>query len=338
MKVLVTGGAGYIGSHTVLELLKLGHEVIVVDDLSNASKESILRVEKLTNRKVKFYEGSILDSHVLQTIFIRNKFSAVIHFAGFKAVGESVKEPLKYYQNNLVGTIALIDAMLSYGVQNLIFSSSATVYGSTSVPPYKENAKLGQPSSPYGQTKIMTEQILQDVVKSNSHFNVVNLRYFNPIGADKSGEIGEDPKGVPNNLMPYISQVASGKLEKLAIFGNDYKTEDGTCERDYVHVTDLAIGHVKALMWLDTQEKGVCEVFNLGTGKPSSVLQMVNHFQQYTKQKIPFEIVDKRHGDLASFWADVNKANQILDWSATKSLKNMVEDTWHWQQTNPNGF
>jgi UDP-glucose 4-epimerase len=338
MKVLVTGGAGYIGSHTVLELLKLDHEVIVIDDLSNSSKESILRVERLANRKVKFYQGSILDKDLLRSIFVRNTFTAVIHFAGYKAVGESVKEPLHYYHNNITGTVSLVQAMLNYRVNNLIFSSSATVYGSTSVPPYNECSEVGKPSSPYGQTKLMIEQILQDVVTSNPQLKVANLRYFNPIGADKSGEIGEDPKGIPNNLMPYISQVASGKLDKLSIFGNDYETEDGTCKRDYVHVTDLAIGHIKALMWLENQKTAVCEVFNLGTGVPSSVLEIVDGFQMYTKQKIPFEIVEKRPGDLSAFWADVSKAKNKLHWSAQKSLKNMMEDTWQWQQMNPNGF
>jgi len=338
MKVLVTGGAGYIGSHTVLELLKLDHEVIVIDDLSNSSKESILRVEKLTDRKVKFYEGSILDQDLLRTVFVRNTFTTVIHFAGLKAVGESIKDPLSYYYNNIIGTISLVEAMLKYRVHNLIFSSSATVYGSASVPPYNENSELAQPASPYGQTKLMIEQILQDVVRSNSDFKVASLRYFNPIGADKSGEIGEDPKGIHNNLMPFISQVASGKLEKLSIYGNDYKTNDGTCERDYVHVTDLANGHINALDWVEKQKLGLFEVFNLGTGNPSSVLQMVNSFQQYTKKNIPFEVVAKRPGDLAAFWADVDKAERELNWSAQKSLKNMMEDTWHWQKKNPNGF
>jgi len=338
MKVLVTGGAGYIGSHTVLELLKLDHEVIVIDDLSNSSKESILRVEKLTDRKVKFYEGSILDQDLLRTVFVRNTFTTVIHFAGLKAVGESIKDPLSYYYNNIIGTISLVEAMLKYRVHNLIFSSSATVYGSASVPPYNENSELAQPASPYGQTKLMIEQILQDVVRSNSDFKVASLRYFNPIGADKSGEIGEDPKGIPNNLMPFISQVASGKLEKLSIYGNDYKTNDGTCERDYVHVTDLANGHINALDWVEKQKLGLFEVFNLGTGNPSSVLQILNSFQQCTKKNIPFEVVAKRPGDLAAFWADVDKAERELNWSAQKSLKNMMEDTWHWQKNNPNGF
>jgi len=338
MKVLVTGGAGYIGSHTVLELLKLDHEVIVIDDLSNSSKESILRVEKLTDRKVKFYEGSILDQDLLRTVFVRNTFTTVIHFAGLKAVGESIKDPLSYYYNNIIGTISLVEAMLKYRVHNLIFSSSATVYGSASVPPYNENSELGQPASPYGQTKLIIEQILQDVVRSNSDFKVASLRYFNPIGADKSGEIGEDPKGIPNNLMPFISQVASGKLEKLSIYGNDYKTNDGTCERDYVHVTDLANGHINALDWVEKQKLGLFEVFNLGTGNPSSVLQILNSFQQCTKKNIPFEVVAKRPGDLAAFWADVDKAERELNWSAQKSLKNMMEDTWHWQKKNPNGF
>ncbi|MCO4798449.1 MAG: UDP-glucose 4-epimerase GalE [Colwelliaceae bacterium] len=338
MKVLVTGGAGYIGSHTVLELLRLEHEVTVIDDLSNSSIESIRRVEKLSARKVKFYQGNILDKNLLRTVFGRNTFTTVIHFAGYKAVGESIKEPLSYYHNNITGTISLVEEMLKYRVHNLIFSSSATVYGSASVPPYNENSELGQPTSPYGQTKLIIEQVLQDVVSSNSDFKVSSLRYFNPIGADESGEIGEDPKGIPNNLMPFISQVASGKLDKLSIFGSDYKTEDGTCERDYVHVTDLANGHVNALNWIEKQKLSVFEVFNLGTGKPSSVLQMVNSFQQHTKQRIPFEIVDKRPGDLAAFWADVNKAERDLNWSAKKSLRNMMEDTWNWQKNNPNGY
>lgn len=338
MKVLVTGGAGYIGSHTVLELLKLDHEVIVIDDLSNSSKESLQRVEKISDRKIRFYQGSILDKDLLRSVFVRNTFTSVIHFAGLKAVGESVKKPLDYYHNNISGTVSLVEAMLKYRVHNLVFSSSATVYGDSSVPPYNEDSELGLPSSPYGQTKLMIEQILQDVAVSNNDFKVANLRYFNPIGADESGQIGEAPYGTPNNLMPYLAQVATGARTKLSIFGNDYATDDGTCERDYVHVTDLAVGHIKALLWLDKQKQGVCDVFNLGTGKPYSVLQLVKLFEEYTKQKIPFDIVERRDGDLAAFWANVQKSERELQWTSKRSLKEMIVDTWRWQSTNPNGY
>lgn len=338
MKVLVTGGAGYIGSHTVLELVKLGHEVIVVDNLSNSSRESIYRVEHLTGKEIKFYEGDLLNKDLLARVFLENTFTSVIHFAGFKAVGDSIKAPLNYYYNNITGTLNLVEAMVTYRVKDLIFSSSATVYGSNNKPPYSETSELGLPSSPYGQTKLMIEQMLADVAKSNSKIRIANLRYFNPIGADSSGEIGEDPKGIPNNLMPFISQVAVGKLSKLSVFGDDYHTEDGTCERDYVHVSDVAMGHIKALLWLANQPLSTCEVFNLGTGKATSVLKMINIFQEYTKQSIPYEIVSKRSGDLPAFWADVSKARRLLDWSARKSLKHMVMDTWGWQKNNPSGF
>lgn len=338
MQVLVTGGAGYIGSHTVLSLLKQGHEVIVVDDLSNSSKRAVERVEKLANKKVKFYQCNLLNKSDLDYVFLRNPFEMVIHFAGFKAVGESVNNPVEYYQNNVAGTLTLIETMLKNRVYSLVFSSSATVYGTEMTPPYSEDNSLGRPSSPYGQTKLMIEQILRDVANANPLFKVANLRYFNPIGADNSGEIGEDPIGIPNNLMPFISQVAGGRRDKLSIFGNDYETNDGTCERDYIHVSDLAEGHVKALHWLKTQTSGVCESFNLGTGKPLSVMQIIKCFEESTEQKVPYEIVDRRNGDLPAFWANAEKAQKILNWQAQRSIEEMMEDTWRWQVANPLGY
>ena len=336
--ILITGGAGYIGSHTVLELLKLGENVVVIDDLSNSSKESLNRVEALSGKKVTFFEGSVLDQDLLTTIFSQFTFTSVIHFAGHKAVGESVNKPLSYYHNNVQGTVALVEVMEKFNVNNFVFSSSATVYGEGAKAPYIETQKLGSPTSPYGQTKLMVEQILGDVVRSNSIFKVANLRYFNPIGADVSGKIGEDPNGIPNNLMPFVAQVAVGKRAELSIFGNDYATEDGTCERDYIHVTDLAQGHIAALTWLVNQENGLCEAFNLGTGTPYSVLKIVKSFEQYTKVEVPFKFVPRRDGDLDAFWANADKAAETLKWNANKSMKDMMEDTWRWQSNNPNGY
>ncbi|MBU2872073.1 UDP-glucose 4-epimerase GalE [Colwellia sp. E2M01] len=336
--ILVTGGAGYIGSHTVLELLKLGENVVVIDDLSNSSKESLNRVETLSGKAVTFFEGSILDQDLLVNIFSQFSFSSVIHFAGHKAVGESVNKPLSYYHNNVQGTVSLVEVMEKFNVNNLVFSSSATVYGEGAKPPYIETQTLGCPTSPYGQTKLMVERILADVVRSNSDFKVANLRYFNPIGADESGQIGEDPNGIPNNLMPFVAQVAVGKRAELSIFGNDYATEDGTCERDYIHVTDLAQGHVAALNWLVNQAHGLCEAFNLGTGTPYSVLKIVKSFEQYTKVKVPFKFVPRRDGDLDAFWANADKAADKLNWQAHKTMQDMMEDTWRWQSNNPNGY
>lgn len=337
-KILVTGGAGYIGSHTVLALLKSDYEVVVVDNLVNASPESLNRVEKLSGKSVTFFEADIRDKTALSTIFSQQEISAVIHFAGLKAVGESVKKPLEYYQNNVEGTLTLVEVMQEFKTDKLVFSSSATVYGETNEPPYIETQLLGNPTSPYGKTKAMVEQILMDVSISDADIKIANLRYFNPIGADISGQIGEDPNGIPNNLMPFVAQVAVGKRDKLSIFGDDYPTKDGTCLRDYIHVTDLAIGHLDALNWLFNQDSGCCEAFNLGTGEPLSVLDIVKGFEQYSGQKIAYEIAPRRSGDLPAFWANSDKARNELKWTPTKNLKDMMADTWRWQSENPSGY
>ncbi|GGA86101.1 UDP-glucose 4-epimerase [Neiella marina] len=336
--VLVTGGAGYIGSHTVLALLNAGYGVVVVDNLCNSSKESLVRVEQLAGKSVTFYEADILDKQAMACVFVRESIDAVIHFAGLKAVGESVQKPLAYYKNNVQGTVALVEVMLEHGVNSLVFSSSATVYGEANEPPYVETQPLGNPASPYGQTKAMVEKILMDVARANPSFQVANLRYFNPIGADVSGNIGEDPNGIPNNLMPFVAQVAVGKRDKLAIFGDDYPTKDGTCQRDYIHVTDLADGHLDALSWLLKQPSGCAEAFNLGTGDPLSVLDIVNGFQLHSGQSVPFEIAPRREGDLPAFWANADKARQTLGWQPNKTLEDMMVDTWRWQSQNPNGY
>ncbi|ALQ08237.1 UDP-glucose 4-epimerase GalE [Pseudoalteromonas fuliginea] len=337
-KVLVTGGAGYIGSHTVLSLLKDGYNVVVIDDLSNSSRESLTRVEALAQRKVEFIHASLLDYDKLCAAFTTHQFDSVIHFAGLKAVGESIEKPLEYYYTNLVSTLNLCQCMLKFSVNKLVFSSSATVYGQGASVPYTEDLPLGRAASPYGQTKVMIEQILQEIVASKTGLQVASLRYFNPIGADISGQIGEDPLGIPNNLMPFIAQVAVGKREKLAIFGGDYPTKDGTCERDYIHVSDLAHGHIKALKWLKDQSHSLYEAFNLGTGTPYSVLQIVNAFVRHTGINIDFDIVKRREGDLAAFWADSSKAEKILDWQCTFTLEDMMIDTWRWQSNNPTGY
>ncbi|MEL0632981.1 UDP-glucose 4-epimerase GalE [Pseudoalteromonas carrageenovora] len=337
-KVLVTGGAGYIGSHTVLSLLNDGFDVVVIDDLSNASRESLTRVEALSKRKVEFIHASLLDNAKLSATFSEHGFDSVIHFAGLKAVGESIGKPLEYYYTNLVSTLNLCQCMLKYNVNKLVFSSSATVYGQGASVPYTESLPLGRAASPYGQTKVMIEQILQEIVASNTGLQVASLRYFNPIGADVSGQIGEDPLGIPNNLMPFIAQVAVGKREKLAIFGGDYPTKDGTCERDYIHVTDLANGHIRALKWLGEQHNGLYEAFNLGTGTPYSVLGIVKAFIEHTGIDINFEIVKRREGDLAAFWADSSKAQSVLGWQCKYTLTEMMKDTWRWQSKNPQGF
>ncbi|MGL1957462.1 MAG: UDP-glucose 4-epimerase GalE [Colwellia sp.] len=337
-KILVTGGAGYIGSHTVLALLKAEHDVVVVDNLINSSQESLKRVEKLAGKSVTFVESDIRDKKALSYIFSKEDIIAVIHFAGLKAVGESVQKPLEYYQNNVEGTLTLVEVMKEFNTEVLVFSSSATVYGETNEPPYIETQPLGNPSSPYGKTKAMVEQILMDVAKSDTDIKIANLRYFNPIGADVSGKIGEDPNGIPNNLMPFVAQVAVGKRDKLAIFGDDYPTKDGTCLRDYIHVSDLAEGHLDALNWLFKQEQGCCEAFNIGTGEPLSVLDVVQGFEQYSGQKIAYEISPRRSGDLPAFWANSDKARSELKWTPTKNLKDMMADTWRWQSENPNGY
>ena len=337
--ILVTGGAGYIGSHTVLSLLENDFRVIVLDNLSNGNFESIKRVQFLTSKTINYYEGDVLDENILDYIFTQYKVSTVIHFAALKAVGESTVKPLDYYENNVHGSICLLKAMQKHNINNFIFSSSATVYGQEAVVPYQECMTLGTTSSPYGSSKVMVERMLQDVVVANPDFRTISLRYFNPIGAHKSGIIGEDPNGIPNNLLPYISQVAVGKQDKLSIYGGDYPTEDGTCERDYLHVMDLAEGHVAALFWLNKHArfKGI-EIFNLGTGNATSVLEIVRAFEQEIGQKLPYQIVPRRDGDLPAFWADATKANQLLDWHAHRSLAQMIEDTWRWQSNNPDGY
>jgi len=339
MKVLVTGGAGYIGSHTVLSLLENNYDVVVYDNLVNSSVESIDRVEKLSGKFVEFVEGDICDKDKLSHVFKQFQIEAVIHFAALKAVGESAKIPLSYYQNNVYGSVCLLEVMQQHKVHNFIFSSSATVYGEENEAPYVETMKLGNPSSPYGASKVMVERVLADFANSDASFRGVSLRYFNPIGAHESGTIGEDPKGIPNNLLPYVAQVAVGKRDKLSIFGDDYATKDGSCERDYLHVMDLAQGHVAALDWLNRHNEfsGV-EAFNLGTGNGVSVFSIVEAFEEACDKKIPFEVSPRRAGDLAAFWANASKANKELNWQANRSLAQMMTDTWRWQSNNPNGY
>jgi len=335
-KILITGGAGYIGSHTAVELLNEGYEVVVYDNLYNSSEESIKRVEELTGKTVKFYEGDILDADFLKTMFEMEKIDAVIHCAALKAVGESVRKPLEYYQNNITGTLTLLGVMREVGVKNIVFSSSATVYGDPAMIPITEECPKGQCTNPYGWTKSMMEQIMSDLQKSDPEWNAVLLRYFNPVGAHKSGRIGEDPKGIPNNLMPYISQVAVGKLEKLGVFGNDYNTHDGTGVRDYIHVVDLAVGHVKAIDYILTNPG--LDVINLGTGTGYSVLDMVKAFSKAIGRDLPYEIKPRRAGDIDMCYADPAKAEKVLGWKATHTLDEMCEDTWRWQSNNPNGY
>ncbi|MBM6947126.1 UDP-glucose 4-epimerase GalE [Mordavella massiliensis] len=336
MTILITGGAGYIGSHTALELLNEGYDVVVYDNLCNSSRESIRRVEELTGRKIRFYEGDVQDEEALLEMFKIQKIDAVIHCAALKAVGESVQKPLEYYQNNIAGTLTLLKVMREVGVKNIVFSSSATVYGSPEEMPITENCPKGQCTNPYGWTKSMMEQIMSDVQKADPSWNVILLRYFNPVGAHKSGRIGEDPKGIPNNLMPYISQVAVGKLEKLGVFGDDYDTPDGTGVRDYIHVVDLAIGHVKAINYIFTNPG--LDVINLGTGQGYSVLDMVKAFSKACGRDIPYEIKPRRAGDIAMCYADPAKALRVLGWKAQRGLDEMCEDTWRWQSQNPNGY
>ena len=335
MAVLVTGGAGYIGSHTCVEMLEAGYEVVVVDNLDNSSKESLNRVEKITGKKVKFYESDVRDKEALEKIFSDNNIEAVIHFAGLKAVGESVKKPLLYYSNNIDSTLVLIDVMNKFGVKKIVFSSSATVYGVAKEMPLKEGMPTGA-INPYGRTKLFIEEILRDLYVSDNSWSIALLRYFNPIGAHKSGTIGEDPKGIPNNLMPYIAQVAVGKLEKLHVFGNDYKTVDGTGVRDYIHVVDLAKGHVKAVGYV-LNNKG-CEEINLGTGNGTSVLQLRDAFVKASGVDIPYVIDPRRPGDPDEVYADAHKAKNLLGWTAELGVDEMCEDTWRWQSRNPNGY
>ena len=336
MSILVAGGAGYIGSHTCVELLEAGYEVVVVDNLYNSSPESLKRVEKITGKNVTFYEADILDKEALNKIFDAHEIEAVINFAGYKSVGESVQKPLEYYHNNMTGTLVLCDVMRAHGVKNIVFSSSATVYGDPAQIPITENCPKGQPTNPYGWTKSMLEQVLTDIHTSDPEWNVILLRYFNPIGAHKSGMIGEDPKGIPNNLLPYVAQVAVGKRECLGVFGNDYDTPDGTGVRDYIHVVDLAAGHVKAIDKL--REKPGVEVYNLGTGNGYSVLQVVAAFEKACGHKIPYEIKPRREGDIATCYCDPKKAKAELGWEAKYGIDEMCEDTWRWQSSNPDGY
>jgi UDP-glucose 4-epimerase len=335
MAILVTGGAGYIGSHTVVELLQNGYEVVVVDNLSNSKPEALKRVKEITGKDFKFYKVDLLDRDGLEQVFKENKLEAVIHFAGLKAVGESVSIPLKYYYNNITGTLILCELMQKYGVKKIVFSSSATVYGMKNKSPLTEDMPLST-TNPYGSTKLMIEQILRDVYVSDNSWSIALLRYFNPIGAHESGRIGEDPNGIPNNLMPYITQVAVGKREKLSIFGNDYDTHDGTGIRDYIHVVDLAKGHLKALEKVMKTE-GV-EAYNLGTGVGYSVLDVVKNFEKATGQHIPYVIVGRRPGDVAECYADPSKAERELGWKAEKTLEDMCRDSWNWQKNNPAGY
>ncbi|SJN20854.1 UDP-glucose 4-epimerase GalE [Luteococcus japonicus] len=335
MRVLVTGGAGYIGSHTTLALLEKGHEVLVVDDLSNSSQESLRRVAQLTGRTPGFVEANVRDEKAMDAAFADFQPEAVIHFAGWKAVGESTEIPLTYYRENLGSTFTLLEAMAKHGCKTIVFSSSATVYGDISEPPFTEDFPTGA-TSPYGRTKLMIEQILADVAAADPELRVGVLRYFNPIGAHESGRIGEDPKGIPNNLLPFVAQVAAGRREKLMVFGDDYPTPDGTGTRDYIHVVDLADGHLAALDQL-TEHDGY-HVWNLGTGQPNSVLDIVHAFEAASGVTIPYEVVPRRAGDTASSYADVSLAQQELGWSAKKTVADACADTYRWQSANPNGF
>ena len=336
MSILVAGGAGYIGSHTCVELLAAGYDVVVVDNIYNSSEEAISRVEQIAGKKVTFYEVDLLDKEKLSQVFDKESIDSVINFAGLKAVGESVKKPLEYYHNNITGTLILCDVMRSHGVKNIIFSSSATVYGDPAFVPITEECPKGQITNPYGQTKGMLEQILTDLNVADPEWNVVLLRYFNPIGAHKSGLIGEDPKGIPNNLVPYIAQVAVGKLERLGVFGDDYNTHDGTGVRDYIHVVDLAVGHVKALKKL-APGSGV-NIYNLGTGNGYSVLDVLHAYEKACGKTLPYEIKPRRAGDIATCYCDASKARDELGWVAERGIEEMCADSWKWQSMNPDGY
>lgn len=335
MAILVTGGAGYIGSHTVLELLNSGNDVVVIDNLCNSSRESLRRVEALTGRSVTFYEADVCDRSALQTIFAQHAIDAVIHFAGLKAVGESTQIPLKYYQNNIAATLVLCEEMERAGVFRLVFSSSATVYGDPHTVPIQEHFPTSA-TNPYGRSKLMVEEMLRDIVAADPRWAVVLLRYFNPVGAHISGQIGEDPNGIPNNLLPYIAQVAIGRLKQLSVFGNDYPTPDGTGVRDYIHVVDLSLGHLKALQYIANRH-GVF-TFNLGTGQGYSVLEMVKAFEQASGRAVPYQVVARRPGDIAVCYAKPDLAAQELGWRAERGLPEMMADTWRWQSQNPNGY
>lgn len=336
MAILVTGGAGFIGSHTCVELQESGYDVVVLDNLCNSSEKSLERVEAITGKKVTFYKGDILDRDILGRILEKEDIECCIHFAGLKAVGESVQKPWEYYYNNISGTLTLVDEMRKHGVKNIIFSSSATVYGDPAQIPITEECPKGQCTNPYGWTKSMLEQILTDMQKADPEWNVILLRYFNPIGAHPSGTMGENPSGIPNNLMPYITQVAVGKLKELSVFGNDYDTPDGTGVRDYIHVMDLASGHVAALKKIK-EKAGLC-IYNLGTGVGYSVLDIVKNFEEANHVKIPYVIKPRRAGDIATCYADASKAKRELGWEAKYGIRKMCEDSWRWQKNNPNGY
>ena len=336
MNVLVTGGAGYIGSHTCVELLNCGYGVVVIDNLCNSNAKSLDRVRELTGKTLRFYEGDVRDEALLEKIFAENEIGCVIHFAGLKAVGESVAMPWQYYDNNLNSTLVLTKVMKKVGMKNIIFSSSATVYTADNEMPLRENSRTGGCTNPYGWTKYMTEQILSGLAVAEPDWSIVLLRYFNPIGAHESGRIGEDPRGIPNNLMPYITQVAVGRRPELSVYGNDYDTHDGTGVRDYIHVVDLAKGHVAAVRYAE-KSKG-CEVFNLGTGTGYSVLDMVHTFRDVNNVALPYKIVDRRPGDIATCYADPAKSAEVLGWKAEKSLADMCRDSWKWQSNNPMGY
>jgi len=335
MSLLITGGTGYIGSHTVVELLKLDKDIIIVDNLVNSSTKVLDRIKQITGKPVTFIEADICDIQGMEHVFEQNDIEAVIHFAGLKSVGESSQEPMSYYHNNVVGSIALFQVMAKHNVKNLVFSSSATVYGENNISPLDESMPTSA-TNPYGQTKLMIESILFDLAKSDSDWSIACLRYFNPIGAHETGLIGENPNGIPNNLLPYVAQVAVGRLAQLQIFGDDYDTEDGTGVRDYIHVVDLALGHVKALEKLSTISG--CQPINLGTGQGTSVLEIVNTFKEVSGKNIAYKIVPRRAGDIANVFANASIANELLNWQATRNLQVMIEDTWRWQSENPNGF
>ncbi len=337
MAILVTGGAGYIGSHTCIELLNAGYEVVVLDNLCNSCRESLNRVEEITGKKVIFYEADLLDQAAVKNVFDNERIEAVIHFAGLKAVGESVFKPLEYYHNNITGTLILCDEMRKHGVKSIVFSSSATVYGDPAFVPITEECPKGVITNPYGRTKGMLEQILTDLHTADPEWKVMLLRYFNPIGAHESGRIGENPRGIPNNLLPYITQVAVGRLVCLGVFGNDYDTPDGTCIRDYIHVVDLADGHVKALQKMDKESGGVW-IYNLGTGTGYSVLDVINAFEEANDLKINYVFKERRPGDVPACYADPSKAQKELGWTARRGIKEMCRDAWNWQKNNPDGY
>lgn len=334
--ILLAGGAGYLGSHTAVELLNAGFDVVVTDNYSNSCPEVIKRVERLTDKTVALYEADVCDGHAMRNIMKRHTVDCVIHFAGLKAVGESMAKPISYYRNNIDTTLTLLEAMQDCDVKNIIFSSSATVYGEENIPPFLETMRKGSCTNPYAWTKSMIEQIFQDTAVANPELSVVLLRYFNPVGAHPSGLIGEDPHGIPNNLMPYVTQVAVGRRDHLSIFGNDYPTPDGTCRRDFIHVVDLAIGHVRAVEYARVH-KGL-EIFNLGTGTPYSVREIVETFQRINNVTVRYEFGPRRPGDVAECWADVKKAATVLGWKAERNLEDMCRDSWHWQQMNPQGY